>query len=88
MGRRHRLSHDVHMRKDGRHSASARSRELVRTLRSVVPAITLTAGLIVLVGGVSSAFGWALIVIGAALAAGQASGNDGSSPSDRTAFPR
>ena len=84
MGIRHAVGHD-----EGMHQkALATSLKALRALRSAVPSIVLLAGLVILVADLSAAFGWALVVFGAALVAGQASGNQGSGPGDRRALPR
>ena len=69
MGVGHATSHDVGMRQ----------------VRSALPWITTGAGLIVLLSGTSAAFGWALVVFGAALIAEQGFGGTRPRPHKRVA---
>jgi hypothetical protein len=62
MGTTHAVVHD-----EGMHQ---------KALRPAIPPIVLLAGLVILVADFSAAFGWALVVLGAALVA------------DRRAVPR
>ncbi len=61
----------------------------MRQVRYALPWITTGVGLIVLLSGTSAGFGWALVVVGAALIAHQASGGGiQSRPRKRVAIHR
>ena len=60
----------------------------MRQVQSTLPWVTTGAGLIVLLTGTSAGFGWALVVIGAALIADQGSSGLRSRPRKRVAVHR
>jgi hypothetical protein len=59
-----------------------------RDMRQLLPWVTTGVGLIVLLSGTSAGFGWALVVVGAALIADPGSGGTRSRPRKRVAVRR